>query len=48
MFTNFDKHMGDKDLNRQVVFIIQQHLQSLIEYFGFYYPSEGDPRPENT
>ena len=47
MFTNFDEYMGDKDLNRQVVFIIQQHFQSLIEYFGFYYLSEGDPRPEN-
>ena len=31
MFINFDEYMGEKDLNRQVVFIIQQHLQSLTE-----------------
>ena len=39
--------MGEKDLNRQVVFIIQQHLQSLTKYFDLYYPSEEDPRPGN-
>ena len=47
MFTKFDEYMGEKDLNRQVVSIIQQHLQSLTEYFDFYYSSEEDPRPEN-
>ena len=47
MFINFDEYMGEKDLNRQVVFIIQQHLQSLTEYFDLYYPSEEDPRPGN-
>ena len=29
------------------VFITQQHLQSLTEYFDFYYSSEKDPRPRN-
>ena len=47
MFTNFDEYMGEKDLNRQVVSIIQQHLQSLTEYFDFYYLSEEDPRSGN-
>ena len=47
MFTNFDEYMGENDLNRQVVTKFQQHLQSLIEYFDFYYPSEEDPRPGN-
>ena len=47
MFTNFDEYMGEKDFNRQVVSIIQQHLQSLTEYFDFYYSSEEDPRPGN-
>ena len=47
MFTNFDKYMGEKDLNRQVVSIIQQHLQSLTKYFDFYYSSEEDPRSDN-
>ena len=47
MFTNFDEYMGEKDLNRQVVSIIQQHLQSLTEYFDFYYSSKEDPRPGN-
>ena len=28
MFIYFDDYMGEKDLNRQVVSIIQQHLQS--------------------
>ena len=27
LFTNFDEYMGEKDLHRQVVSIIQQHLQ---------------------
>ena len=39
--------MGEKDLNRQMVSIIQQHLQSLTECFDFYYSSEEDPRPGN-
>ena len=30
MFTNFDKYMGEKDLNRQMVNIIQQHLQNIL------------------
>ena len=47
MFINFDEYMGEKDLNRQVVFIIQQHLQSLTEHFDLYYPSEEDPKPGN-
>ena len=47
MFTNFNEYMGEKDFNRQVVSIIQQHLQSLTEYFDFYYLSEEDPRPGN-
>ena len=47
MFTNFDQYMEEKDLNRQVVFIIQQHLQSLTKYFDFYYSSEEDSRPGN-
>ena len=47
MFTNCDEYMGKKDLNRQVVSIIQQHLHSLIEYFDFYYSSEEDTRPGN-
>ena len=46
MFTNFE-YMGEKDLNRQEVSIIQQHLQSLTEYFEFYYSSEEEPRPGN-
>ena len=46
-FTNFDEYMGEKDLNRQVVSIIQQHLQSLTKYFNFFYSSEEDPRPGN-
>ena len=29
------------------VFITQQHLQSLTEYFDFYYSSEEHPRPRN-
>ena len=45
MFSNFDEYMGEKHLNKQVVSIIQQHLQSQIEYFDFYFPSEEDPRP---
>ena len=47
MFTNLNEYMGEKDLNRKVVSIVQQHLQPLLEYFDFYYPSEEDPRPEN-
>ena len=43
MFTNFDKYMGEKDPNRQVISPFQQHLQSLTEYFNFYYPSEKSP-----
>ena len=42
MLINFDEYMGEKDLNRQVVSIIQQHLQSLTEFFHFYYPNEED------
>ena len=30
-----------------MVSINQQHIQSLTEYFDFYYPSEEDPRPGN-
>ena len=45
MFTNFDEYMGEKDLNRKVVSVIQQHLQSLKEYFDIYFSSEEDPRP---
>ena len=47
ILTNFDEYMGEKDLNRQVVSSIQQHLQSLTEYFDFYYSNEEDPRPGN-
>ena len=47
IFTHFDEYMGEKDFNRQVVSIIQQHLQSLTEYFNFYYLSKEDSRPGN-
>ena len=47
IFTNFDEYMQEKDLNRQVVSIIQQHLQSLTEYYDFYYSSEEDSRSGN-
>ena len=47
MLTNFDEYMGEKDLNRQVVSIIQQHLQLLTKYFDFYYSSEEDSSPGN-
>ena len=45
MFTNFDEYMGEKDFNRQMVSIIQQHLHSLTKYFNFCYSSEEDFRP---
>ena len=48
MLINVDEYMGGKDLNRQVVStIIQQHFQSLTEYFDLYHAMEEDPRPEN-
>ncbi|KAK1333833.1 hypothetical protein QTO34_006221 [Cnephaeus nilssonii] len=33
MFSNFDEYMREKNVNRQVVTIVQQHLQSLTESF---------------
>ena len=35
MFINFDEYMEGKDLNLQVVSIIQQHIQSLTEFIFF-------------
>lgn len=46
-FSNFDEYMRDKDVNQQVIIIVQQHLQSLTESFGHYYPKEEDPRHSN-
>ena len=45
MLINFHENNGEKDQNRQVVSIIQQHLQSLTEFF--YYPNEEDHRHGN-
>uniref|UniRef100_A0A8C6V644 Uncharacterized protein n=1 Tax=Naja naja TaxID=35670 RepID=A0A8C6V644_NAJNA len=47
MFPNFDDYMREKDVNRQVVTIVQQHLQSLTESFDRYYPKKEDPRHGN-
>ena len=33
LFINFDEYKGEKDFNWHVVSIIQQHLQSLAEFF---------------
>ena len=42
IFTNFDDYVKEKDVNQQVVSIIQQHLQSLTKFFDVYYPNEED------
>ncbi|XP_026546538.1 SCAN domain-containing protein 3-like isoform X1 [Notechis scutatus] len=47
MFSNFAEYMREKDVNRQVITIVQQHLQSLTESFGRYYPKNEDPRHGN-
>lgn len=47
MFIIFVEYMGEKDANQQVASIVQQHLQSLTEFFGFCYPKEEDPRYRN-
>lgn len=39
--------MGEKDVKRQVVSFVQQHLQSMAKTFGFYYRKEKDPRHGN-
>ena len=31
-----DEYKGEKNLNRQVVFIIQQHLQSMTEFYDLF------------
>jgi len=48
MFPNFDEYMREKDVDGQVVTIVQQHLQSLTESFGHYFPiKKEDPRNGN-
>ena len=37
MFLNLDEFMREKDVNQQVVVIVQQHLQSLTKYFDRYF-----------
>ena len=40
---NLDEYNGEKDPNRQVVSIIEQHLQSLTECSYLCHPNEEDP-----
>ena len=47
MFPNLDEYMKEKDVNRQIIGLVQQHLQSLKESFEHYYPKEEDPRNGN-
>lgn len=48
MFPNLDDFLKQEDVNRQVLTLVRQHLQSLTDSFGRYYPEQEDPRRGNV
>lgn len=47
MFRYFDEYMKEKDVNQRVVAIVQQHVESLTEFFCRYFLKIEDPRHSN-
>lgn len=47
MFPNVDEYLREKDVNQQMIAIVQQPLQSLTESFGRYFLKKEDPKYGN-